>query len=127
LDGSYYALFSSDSEIVDKLLSKGADLNLPDADGATPLIAAIIFVPPAYNSGPDGFQRAEGIVFTLLQKGADPNRRLRILLGLPNGITAVAAENVSKMRYRPAIRDGQPVEAWTKYETTLQFTGIRPR
>jgi ankyrin repeat protein len=40
-------------------------------------------------------------------------RKVRVLAGLPHGITAWRMQELYASRYRPAVKDGQPVEAWT--------------
>jgi ankyrin repeat protein len=57
--------------------------------------------------------------------GADGNvRKVRVLIGMPNGITAAGEEIVLSSKFHPAKKDGQPVEAWTNSE--MSFRSSRP-
>jgi hypothetical protein len=39
-------------------------------------------------------------------------RRVRVLIGLPNGGTAAAVWDAYNSRYQPATKNGQPIEVW---------------
>jgi uncharacterized protein YlxP (DUF503 family) len=47
-------------------------------------------------------------------------RRVRVLVGLPNGGTAAAVRDAYNARYRPATKNGKPVEAWTDRWMTIR-------
>lgn len=57
----YYAVGKSDPNVVTILIDKGADLNIPDKDGNTPLMNAT-----------DMFDGDDTIIRLLLENGADP-------------------------------------------------------
>ena len=53
--------------------------------------------------------------------GADGSvRRVRVLIGLPNGGTAVAVTDAYNSRYQPATKNGQPIEVWTDRGTIIR-------
>ena len=47
-------------------------------------------------------------------------RRVRVLIGLPNGGTAAAVRDAFNSRYQPAEKNGQPIEAWTDRGATIR-------
>jgi len=71
-----YAVFGNNVEIIEKLLAEGADINAPDQDGVTPLIASITNAPAYYLAQymSEKDKRAADIPLLLLKNGADPNR-----------------------------------------------------
>jgi len=46
-------------------------------------------------------------------------RRVRVLIGLPNGGTAAAVRDAYDSLYQPATRNGQPIEVWTDIGVTI--------
>lgn len=55
-------------------------------------------------------QKVQGtIVLSLVFNTSGRVTDIRVIRGLPNGLTAVAIEAARKIRFRPAMRDGQPV------------------
>jgi hypothetical protein len=54
-------------------------------------------------------------------------KRIRILIGLPNGVTDAVANRIYSFRYRPATKDGRPVEAWGNFEAEFNVSpGAQP-
>ena len=47
-------------------------------------------------------------------------RRVRVLIGLPNGGTAAAVRDAFNSRYQPATQNGRPIEVWTDRSTTIR-------
>lgn len=58
----HYAIGKEDNNVVKILIDKGADLNIPDKNGNTPLMSAT-----------DMFDDDDTIIKLLLENGADPN------------------------------------------------------
>jgi ankyrin repeat protein len=71
-----YAVLGNNLDVIEKLLSHGADTNLPDRDGVTALIASIINAPQPFMVQylPEKDKRTANIPLVLIEKGADPNR-----------------------------------------------------
>ena len=71
-----YAVFRSDEGLIGNLLSHGAEMNLPDQDGVTPLIASIMLTPQPFMVQylPATETRACNVAPLLIEKGADPNQ-----------------------------------------------------
>jgi hypothetical protein len=49
-------------------------------------------------------------------------RKVRVLIGLPNGGTAAAMQDAYNGRYKPATKNGQPIEAWTDRGAIIRKT-----
>jgi hypothetical protein len=49
-------------------------------------------------------------------------RRVRVVIGLPNGGTAAAVRDAYNSRYQPATKNGQPIEAWADRGMTIRKT-----
>jgi hypothetical protein len=49
-------------------------------------------------------------------------RRVRVLIGLPNGGTAAAVKHAYNGRYQPATKNGQSIEAWMDRGLTIRKT-----
>jgi len=47
-------------------------------------------------------------------------RRVRVLIGLPNGGTAVAVKDAFNSRYQPATKNGQSIEVWADRGTKIR-------
>jgi TonB family protein len=63
----------------------------------------------------------QGVVILQSVIGSDGRiHRLRLLRGLPHGLSEVAAATVCTWRFEPATLDGEPVEVY--YNLTVNFT-----
>jgi ankyrin repeat protein len=51
-------------------------------------------------------------------------RKVRVLTGLPRGFTAEKMKELYALQYKPAMKDGQPVEAWANGD--FSFTKFVP-
>ncbi len=61
--------------------------------------------------------RITGAVRVYALVGTDGQvRQVRIISGLPHGLSEQAARAVFQMRFQPAMKDGHPVEFWTPVE-----------
>ena len=49
-------------------------------------------------------------------------RKVRVLIGLPNGGTAAAVQYAFTSRYQPATKNGLPIEVWTDGGVTIRST-----
>lgn len=89
----YYTIGKGDNNIVKFLIDKGADLNIPDNDGNTPLIATA-----------DMFDEDDTIIKLLLENGADPH--------IKNN-SGVSVYKILEAPRNESIRVLFPPENWT--------------
>jgi TonB family protein len=56
----------------------------------------------------------EGSVYVRALIGVDGGvKQIRVLRGLPEGLTEEALRAASRLRFEPAMKDGKPIEYWT--------------
>jgi TonB family protein len=57
--------------------------------------------------------RVEGVVIMRVLVGADGSvKQVKITHGLPDGLDEQAVQATYEMRFKPAMKDGKPVEFW---------------
>ncbi len=66
--------------------------------------------------------RIEGVVRVLALVGTDGNvKQVRVVKGLPHGLTEEAVNAVKMMRFKPAMKDGVHVEYWMPVELEFEM------
>ena len=65
--------------------------------------------------------KIEGVVIARVLVGADGGvKQMKITRGLPDGLDEQAIQTAYQMRFKPAIKDGQPVAFWQLVQ--IEFT-----
>ena len=65
--------------------------------------------------------KIQGTVFTHVLIGADGNvKRVTVIRGLPDGLNQMAIQTANQMRFRPAMKGGEPVAYWMSLQ--IDFT-----
>ena len=77
--------------------------------------------PPSYTEAARQ-NRTEGVVRLVTLIGADGEvKEVRIISGLPHGLSEEAIKTVKAMKFKPALRDGMPVELRVALEITFKL------
>ena len=67
-------------------------------------------------------KKIQGVILARALVGADGSvRQVVIRRGLPGGLDGEAILAVSQMRFRPAMRNGQPVATWITLEVEFNL------
>ncbi|HYV82778.1 MAG TPA: energy transducer TonB [Pyrinomonadaceae bacterium] len=83
-------------------------------------VKARILDSPPPDLSTDASNRAAGIVIlrvVFAKTGRVEN--ITVIRGLPNGLTEKCIEAAKKIRFKPAMKDGQPVSIWMQLEYAL--------
>jgi TonB family protein len=70
----------------------------------------------ARRNGIQGF-----VVFKVLLSGDGKVSRVRVVKGLPGGLTENAIRAACKIEFKPAMKDGQPVSQWLTVEYVFRL------
>jgi periplasmic protein TonB len=109
-DGSLERILDAD-EGEQVLSSKQVDTRLVITSKPQP-----VYTKEARRLGVQGFVRLK----TLLAADSKVSR-VRVVKGLPAGLTANAIRAACKMKFKPAIKDGQPVAQWVTAEYVFRL------
>jgi TonB family protein len=66
--------------------------------------------------------KIQGVVIAKVLVGADGSvKQVRITRGLPDGLNEKAIQAAQQMRFRPAMKGGQPVPFWQTLQVTFKI------
>jgi TonB family protein len=114
-----YAMRSKSQATLDFLKSAGATGPAPEPDIKSTLVSKVDQRPVPLNSPQPRYTEAarkhgiQGVVIVRVLVGIDGLvKQVKVTRGLPDGLTDQAIRAASALRFRPAMRDGQPVLFW---------------
>jgi TonB family protein len=82
---------------------------------------ALTFPRPQYTEKARS-NKVSGTVAMRVLVGADGLvKQVQVIRGLPDGLTEEAVKSMQQMRFRPATRDGQPVQFWLVLEANFNL------
>lgn len=113
------AIRSKNNKAAELLRKAGAIEALSDLDNTKKVDSRPIPInrPRPDYSGEARNKNIQGVVRTRVLVGADGNvKKIRVLYGLPYGLTYEAVKAVSQVKFKPAMKDEQPVEYWVMME-----------
>jgi TonB family protein len=85
--------------------------------------AIIISKPPPSYTKEARRNSVQGFVRLKVLLAADAKiSRVRVLKGLPAGLTESAIKAACKIKFKPAIKDGQPVARWVTAEYVFRVS-----
>jgi TonB family protein len=123
------ALRSHQDWMVEVLRNAGAVEALPQAiEDSTPAESAVDSRPILLNTPQPVYttkarnERIQGVVRARVLVGSDGTvRKVRILTGLPYGLSYQAMDAAFQLIFKPAIKNGQPIEFWLSVEMEFKL------
>jgi TonB family protein len=102
-----------------ELLALLARLPVPSASGDTRPVALPGWPKPNYTEKARN-NKVSGTVVMRVLVGADGEvKQVEVIRGLPDGLNEEAVKSIRQMRFKPATKNGQPVEFWVTMEASF--------
>ena len=110
-DGSLAIILEDDTTEGHILSAKEVDARVEITDKPKPS-----YTKEARRNGIQGF-----VVLKVLLAGRGKISRIRVVKGLPAGLTENAIRAACKIEFKPAVKDGQPVSQWVTAEYVFRL------
>ena len=110
-DGSLARILDSDTSKERVLSAKEVDTRAAISSKPKPS-----YTKEARRNGVQGF-----VVLRVLLSGDGKISRIKVVKGLPAGLTANAIRAACKMEFKPAVKDNQPVSQWVTAEYVFRL------
>lgn len=102
------------------IVPQGGQQNV--AASETQLIARITDKPePVYTKEARKHQVEGTVILRCVFRSSGKVTDIKVIQGLPNGLTERAIKAAKKIRFTPAMKDGHPVSMWMQLEYTFNL------